>query len=680
MQLLLVEDDSSIAEPLCAGLVREGFEVRHVATGAEAIAAAPVDLVLLDLGLPDLDGRVVCRELRARSNTPIIVVTARSDEIDRVSLLELGADDYVVKPFGFRELVARIGAVLRRASPMTEVRGDAPFEVGALRIDPRAHVVTLGGNEVDLTPKEHDLLVYLARDVGCRAHTRRDHARRLGRELVGVDQDARRAHRVVAQEDRRRRDSNGAGGGLRCERRRGRQRAMTRRLVLSYLAVTVVVLLLLEVPLALFFQQRELDRLTADIERDATVLATIYEDVLEDGLTADPLPALTYHTDTGARVVIVDAAGISIVDSELAPDRDYSTRAEIATALTGRRSTGTRYSETLDTDLLYVAVPIASGGTVHGALRITFDTHEVTERVWKFWIALAGVALVILTVMAGIGLLIARSVTRPVRRLHVAAEQFSGGDLTPVAIDSGAPPELVALGTAMNDMAARLADLIERQRAFVADASHQLRTPLTALRLRLENLQSAAADQPTGDELDAAIEETTRLSTLVNDLLRLARTEQATDIGEVDLVPLVRDRVDTWAATAELGAVRLELVLPVGEGRATAMPGGIEQVLDNLIDNAIRAAPAGSVVTIELELGSTTHRVSVADLGAGLADEDKARALTRFWRSDTSIPGTGLGLAIADAIVGASGGSLSLADNEPNGLVVTFRLPAASTS
>ncbi len=450
--------------------------------------------------------------------------------------------------------------------------------------------------------------------------------------------------------------------------------------MLSYLAVTVVVLLLLEVPLALFFQQRELDRLTADIERDATVLATIYEDVLEDGLTADPLPALTYHTDTGARVVIVDAAGISIVDSELAPDRDYSTRAEIATALTGRRSTGTRYSETLDTDLLYVAVPIASGGTVHGALRITFDTHEVTERVWKFWIALAGVALVILTVMAGIGLLIARSVTRPVRRLHVAAEQFSGGDLTPVAIDSGAPPELVALGTAMNDMAARLADLIERQRSFVADASHQLRTPLTALRLRLENLQSAAADQPTGDELDAAIEETTRLSTLVNDLLRLARTEQATDIGEVDLVPLVRDRVDTWAATAELGAVRLELVLPVGEGRATAMPGGIEQVLDNLIDNAIRAAPAGSAVTIELELGSTTHRVSVADLGAGLADEDKACALTRFWRSDTSIPGTGLGLAIADAIVGASGGSLSLADNEPNGLVVTFRLAAASTS
>ena len=114
VRLLLVEDDPTISDPLLEGLQREGFEVELAATGAAALAAPPVDLVLLDLGLPDLEGRVVCQELRAASNVPIIVVTARSDEIDRVVLLELGADDYVVKPFGFRELVARIRAVLRR--------------------------------------------------------------------------------------------------------------------------------------------------------------------------------------------------------------------------------------------------------------------------------------------------------------------------------------------------------------------------------------------------------------------------------------------------------------------------------------------------------------------------------------------------------------------------------------
>ena len=166
MHLLVVEDDPTIAEPLCAGLQREGFTVNHATTGASALAAPTADLVLLDLGLPDLDGRVVCRELRARSAVPIIVVTARGDELDRVTLLELGADDYVVKPFGFRELVARIGAVLRRASRTAPRAPDSVIESGAVRIDPRTRRVTVDGTAVGLTPKEYDLLAYLALDLG----------------------------------------------------------------------------------------------------------------------------------------------------------------------------------------------------------------------------------------------------------------------------------------------------------------------------------------------------------------------------------------------------------------------------------------------------------------------------------------------------------------------------------
>jgi two-component system response regulator RegX3 len=172
MHLLVVEDDRTIAEPLRTGLRREGFEVDLVGTGAEALAAGDCDLVLLDLGLPDLDGRVVCRELRERSNVPIIVVTARGDEIDRVILLELGADDYVVKPFGFRELVARIRAVLRRTGggePQTQPDGE--IEVGLLQIDTRTRCVSYDGRPVALTPKEHDLLVYLAREPDV-VHTR----------------------------------------------------------------------------------------------------------------------------------------------------------------------------------------------------------------------------------------------------------------------------------------------------------------------------------------------------------------------------------------------------------------------------------------------------------------------------------------------------------------------------
>lgn len=165
VRLLLVEDDPTISEPLEAGLRREGFDVTLAATGAAALSAGPVDLVLLDLGLPDLEGGEVCRRLRAASEVPIIVVTARGDEVDRVMLLEMGADDYVVKPFGFRELVARIRAVLRRTA------ADAPLaptviDVAPLHIDLRSRAVEFAGAPVALTPKEYDLLVCLASDAG----------------------------------------------------------------------------------------------------------------------------------------------------------------------------------------------------------------------------------------------------------------------------------------------------------------------------------------------------------------------------------------------------------------------------------------------------------------------------------------------------------------------------------
>jgi DNA-binding response OmpR family regulator len=164
VRVLLVEDDASIAEPLATGLRREGFEVEVAATGAAALARDVPEIVLLDLGLPDLDGTEVCRRLRARSAVPIIVLTARSDEIDRVLLLETGADDYVVKPFGFRELVARMRAVLRRAR---NPDGPSPVtRLGALEVDRRRRRVTLDGRELDLTPKEFDLLAYLADDPG----------------------------------------------------------------------------------------------------------------------------------------------------------------------------------------------------------------------------------------------------------------------------------------------------------------------------------------------------------------------------------------------------------------------------------------------------------------------------------------------------------------------------------
>ncbi len=454
---------------------------------------------------------------------------------------------------------------------------------------------------------------------------------------------------------------------------------MTRRLLLSYLTITAIVLLVLEIPLAVFFQQRETDRLTVNVERDATALASLYEDALERRTTPDPLAASDYADRTGARVVIVDAAGLSVVDTSAEIERDFSTRPEIHTALGGERAAGMRRSDTLDTDLLFVATPVASGGRVHGAVRLTLDAQDVQATIYRFWLGLAGVAAVVMIAMAGIGWAIARSVTRPLRTLSSAADRFATGDLAPMNPDPDAPAEIAALEATLNTMAHRLDRLLEEHRAFVADASHQLRTPLTALRLRLENLQSDVTAAEGAEDLGAAIEESDRLSGLVSDLLRLARAEQSAVPESVDLTQLVGERVDTWSAIADAADVTLEFAPPAGSLTVDAVPGGVEQILDNLIDNAVTASPPGASVSVTVTAGLDRHRLTVADAGPGLTHAQQTRALDRFWRLDTAKPGTGLGLPIARALAESSGGSLQLGESPAGGLAVTVALPTSRT-
>ena len=476
---------------------------------------------------------------------------------------------------------------------------------------------------------------------------------------------------------------------------------MTRRLILSYLAVALVVLVVLELPLAIFYRSRETSRLSAEVERDAAALASYYQAALERGQTPDAGYATRYTRRTDTRAVVVGPSGVSLVDTAGRTGRDFSTRPEFGSALRGNAVTGTRHSATLGTDLLYAAVPIASGGHVYGAVRITLDTAAVMTLVHRFWFGLIAIAAVVLAAVAAIGWAIARSVDRPLRTLHASAVRFAEGDFRTYDSDDKAPPEIAELQATMNRMARRLDQLISEQRAFVADASHQLRTPLTALRLRLENLESElgppqlADDCQAGLDLDAAVAETDRLSALVDDLLRLARAEEPAPTVTVDLVRAATDRVDTWSAIADARDLRIELDLPAGPVKVAAVSTGVEQILDNLLDNAIAASPQGSRIVVTVAAASldwrdpasgsrlarhtpvAAGRLSVADEGRGMTHEQKGQALERFWRLDHSTPGTGLGLPIARALAEASGGDISLEDARSGGLVVTVTLPSS---
>jgi two-component system, OmpR family, response regulator RegX3 len=168
-KLLLVEDEKSIAEGLAITLEAEGFQVAWVKDGLDAIPAwerVRPDLVVLDLMLPGMSGTEICRTLRSRSDVPIIMLTARDAEVDRVVGLELGADDYVTKPFSTRELVARIKAILRRAPLVDSVSDEAPAEASGVRVDRLRHEVKVDGRDVELPPKEFELLAFLVENAG----------------------------------------------------------------------------------------------------------------------------------------------------------------------------------------------------------------------------------------------------------------------------------------------------------------------------------------------------------------------------------------------------------------------------------------------------------------------------------------------------------------------------------
>jgi signal transduction histidine kinase len=447
---------------------------------------------------------------------------------------------------------------------------------------------------------------------------------------------------------------------------------MSKRLLASYLSVALFVLLVLEIPLGIYYSRNERTALEDKVEHDASTIAS-----LANGASTARLEQLArkYRHDTGGRVIVVDSHGRLLVDSNTAAPRprSYASRPEVARALGGNIAAGVRHSTTLRTNLLYVAVPVAAGGDVRGAVRITYPTSAVDRRVHRYWLILAAVAGVVLTVVAVVGLRFARSITRPLRRLQEAVGAAGAGDLRSRAPVATGPPEVRALARDFNDMAGKLEQLLDSQRAFVADASHQLRTPLTALSLRLENL-SRDVTQPGLGELEGAQAEVERLRRLVDGLLALARAD--TDVsrsGDVDLADTVSRRLDAWSAlAAERGVALVDgLESPIS---VLASPERLDQVLDNLVANALEVSAAGGSITVTARRQEEWVELHVADEGPGMTAEEREHAFDRFWRGRDDRSGFGLGLPIVARLVEADSGEVALGQSPGGGLDVVVRL------
>ena len=383
------------------------------------------------------------------------------------------------------------------------------------------------------------------------------------------------------------------------------------RLVAVLVGFTALVLLIQNIPLAGYLRQVERENIKTSLQRDAFILAGW---AIEPLSQADPAPdpSLTLRVDTyaqrtGGRVVVTDEAGVAIASSEGRTGEDYANRVEIADALTGKASSGERPSDSLGEPLVYAAVPVRVGNDVLGAVRITYPSSEIDATVDQRVRGLGVAALITLMTAGLIAVIVASTVTRRVRRLRDAAEQIAEGDLDARADVSGGG-EIEELAEAFNTMADRVQGVVESQRGFAGDASHQLRTPLTALRLRMDRAAELMDDEePALEQVDAARDEIDRLQRLVDGLLVLARAdnrEQPTAL--VDLARVAAERVEAWQPLADERSVTLELDAP-GMAVAHAVASAPEQIIDNYVDNALEQVPVGGRIVVAVRGDGEIH-------------------------------------------------------------------------
>jgi signal transduction histidine kinase len=459
---------------------------------------------------------------------------------------------------------------------------------------------------------------------------------------------------------------------------------VTRRLLLSHLSLILLVLLALEVPFGVFYARSEVARFSRTAEQGAMTLAEVCEEKMEHGLTADlPDLALAYGRRTGGTVLVADRRGIVLTDTadRAVVGEDLSAEPDISTALHDRPTVGTRRAPPAEGDFLFVTVPGGSNPAVACVVRTVYALGPLKARVRTTWLVLAAVGLGVLAAASLIGFALARSITRPVQALERATAQLAEGRITdPPATDHG-PPELRRLAASFTRTATRLQHLLQAQQAFASDVSHQLKTPLTALRLRLENFEPHLAPCAQ-DSLDTALGELERLSRMVQGLLALARMEN-TEIraAAADLNAVVCDRADIWTAFAAEQQVDI-VVSGSTSVPVLAVPGALEQIIDNLLSNALRVSAPGTSVTLAVvttpAAGTRTPPVTelhVTDQGPGMTEAERHRAFDRFWRAPhADHDGTGLGLPLVRHLARAGGGEVTLEAAPGGGLDAVVRL------
>ncbi|MFJ9864214.1 ATP-binding protein [Streptomyces sp. NPDC101165] len=453
---------------------------------------------------------------------------------------------------------------------------------------------------------------------------------------------------------------------------------MRRRLLAVLMVLIGAATLLLSVPLADSYASGRTEHLLLQRRADAVRFADLADRVRTAADRAELSTEIRRYAELyGASVTVTDSAGRTLARAG-AGVSPAAADDVLGRALTGRSTERLPTVRPWGPDRVVLAEPVGRDERVSGAVVLAVPTTAARRDVTVRWVIVACGALTAFAAAALVAAGITRWLMRPVRDLDRAVSGLASGSLETRAVSDTGPPELRSLRLHFNGMAEAVADSLGRQRAFVADASHQLRNPLATLVLQLENVEPHLVPGPGRKEHARALDEAERLEELLDGLLALARVESGTaERTEQDVSRGVRERVAAWQPVFEASGVTLSAAAVPDGLRAPAVPDAVGRILDAVLDNAVKFVPSGGRVTVTAALADGEVVVRVADDGPGVPDDQLPLLTRRFARAPEhqNVPGSGLGLAIADEIARLSGGRLTTAGNRPYGLVVELRLP-----
>jgi two-component system, OmpR family, sensor kinase len=470
-------------------------------------------------------------------------------------------------------------------------------------------------------------------------------------------------------------------------------RSLQARLLLTYLAVLLLGLGGLIAWTGGRLQEATLDRAEHDLSLQAQLIANALREPLEhpldggdfggyQGRSLDTL-VQSYAAGTAGRVTILDAQNMVMNSSDnRVPTHREENHPEIVAARIDAEVRDIRWDEWRNEERMFVAAPIvADRGQGQWTIQLSIPMAPLSAEIQGTWLSLLVGGGAILVAAALASLLLARQIAGPIHSLTVSTEAMAAGDLDHQVQPAG-PDEIERLGRSFNRMGLRVKDMLARQQAFVADAAHELRSPLASLRLRLELAQSRQPQSNVADlDVPQMRRDVERLQRITDHLLALAALDEGEQLPRtpLDLAPLLYELADDLSPQAQRAGLSVQIDVPPHLPPVQANADQMRIVVRNLLDNAVKYTPTGGRITLSACSDKGSLHVAVSDTGVGIPEDALPHIFERFYRADKARSrqhgGAGLGLALVRSIVESHGGDVRVESRLGNGTMFTIHLP-----